>query len=70
VNIHLGSACSLIKLFLVKIKYISLGTTFLKWDYQDFRIKICRSIKHYFYYVNENLGRMRLEDHVAQIEAK
>ena len=65
-----GSACSLIKGFLVKTKYIVLGTTFLKWDYQDFRIKICRIIKHYFYYVNENLGRMRLEDLVAQMEAR
>jgi len=27
-------------------------------------------MKHYFYYVNENLGGMRLEDHVAQIEAR
>jgi len=67
---HLGSDCLLMKLFLVKTKYIGLGTTFLKWNYQDFRIKICRIIKHYFYYVNENLGRMRLEDNVAQMEAR
>jgi hypothetical protein len=60
----------LIKLFLVKPKYIGLGTTFLKWDYQEFRIKICQIMKHYFYYVNENLGGMRMEDHVAQMEAR
>jgi hypothetical protein len=39
-------------------------------NYQEFWIKIFWIKEHCYYHVNENLRRMRLEEHVAQIEAR